>query len=398
MTQPAIQAPPIPSPGKLVVFDTHPIQYRSPVFRELYRQHPEFRVYYFADQFDSNRWWFHEVGKSPKQDWDLPLREGFPNEVVTRPYPGILGFLRAASEILRRERPRAIVIYGYYLPEHWALWWLARYYQVPILFIGETMTRATTSWRSAIKGALQPLFFRGISQFISIGHRSAAFYQEFSIPDEHITRAKYCIDTKFFELSAEEGRRTRERLRENLGLPTNAVVILFVGRLFERKRPQDVLALHQLLENPRVHTLVVGNGPMEADLRKAGANLSRLQFLGFKNQAETRDLYYAADLLFVPSEYETWGLVVNEAAAAGLPSIVTEDCGAANDLVESGETGFVYPVGNLNRVARVMKGALEDPRLLPTWGRKARERVRAHYRVDQFAQAMLNALSVAVGR
>ncbi|NDB75533.1 MAG: glycosyltransferase, partial [Verrucomicrobia bacterium] len=69
-------------------------------------------------------------------------------------------------------------------------------------------------------------------------------------------------------------------------------------------------------------------------------------FVGFKNQSELPPFYAAADFLVLPSVSETWGLVVNEAMACGLPAIVSETVGCAPDLVTEGETGFTFPTGS----------------------------------------------------
>src|SRR5256885_7060201 len=124
--------------GKLLIFDTHPIQYRSPVFRALYRKHAALDVRFFNEAFDGNRWWFHEVGKIPKQKWDLPLREGFPNEVLETSRLGPRGTWREVARLFASERPAAVVVYGYYLPEHWILRVLCARPDVPLVFIGAT--------------------------------------------------------------------------------------------------------------------------------------------------------------------------------------------------------------------------------------------------------------------
>jgi glycosyltransferase involved in cell wall biosynthesis len=377
--------------SKLFVFDTHPIQYRSPVFRALAQKISGLHVYFFNERFDGNQWWFHEFGKIPKQDWDLELTSDFPNDVLRA--RGAFSFGARILALLFRQRPEAIVIYGYYLPEHWILWAIARLLGIPIIFIGETMLREGTKVRNRLRKLLSPLFFSGVSQFVSIGDKSRAFYTHFKISEDRMTPAKYCTDTSFFQLSPSESQSTRARVRATWGIAPDAFVLLFVGRMFERKRPMDLLELHRRLKSdPRCHTVFIGNGPMEPLLRDSAKNEARVAFLGFQTQAETRDAYYAADLLVVPSEYETWGLVVNEAFAAGTPALVTEDCGSAHDLVLDGETGFVIGVGDLETAADRMRSLMDRPSVLAEMRTAAQKRVLNHYQVDQFAEAMLSAL------
>lgn len=383
--------------AKLLIFDTHPIQYRSPVFRDLFAQHPETKVYFFNETFNGNRWWFHEVGKIPPQKWELKLREGFNNVVIGTAGLSPIALYRKFSEILDEEKPSAVAFYGYYLPEHWALLWICRSRQIPLLFIGETFSLGRTGPRRLIKKPLLRLLYSSISQFVSIGKHTEAFYRSFGIEPNRITPAKYCTDTSFFSLNSKDSASTRRRLREENGIPENAFVILFVGRLFERKRPEDVMALHKALEHHSgLYTIVIGNGPLEAMLRESGS--ARLKCLGFKNQAETRDWYHAADLLFVPSEFETWGLVVNEAFAAGLPALVTETCGVAGDLVIAGETGFSYPVGEVKTAASFVEKLLTHPSERERLGKNAVKKVLAEYRTDLFAKSLWSAFQKTLSR
>src|SRR5205823_8781762 len=116
------------------------------------------------------------------------------------------------------------------------------------------------------------------------------------------------------------------------------------------------------------HLLFAGSGELGADLRAKcsvvfdaeGANSSQVtghsslpvaSFAGFLNQTEVSRAYVAADVLVLPSDYnETWGLVVNEAMASGLPCIISDRCGCAPDLGEH-EGNSVFQYGNVQRLA-----------------------------------------------
>lgn len=389
---------PGPSRRKLLVFDTHPIQYRSPVFRALYAKHPDTEVVFFNEAFDGTRWWFHEVGKIPKQVWELPLREGFPNRVIGTRELGLRRTHRELARLIDADPPAAVVVYGYYLPEHWLLRRLCAVRSIPLVFVGETFSSGGSLLRRLVKRPLQRYFFRGISQFVTIGNRTETFYRKLGVSGARITRAKYCVDVGFFTMPEKEAEAARARLRAELGIPRDAFVMLFVGRLFERKRPWDVLSIFESLRaHDALHAVIVGNGPLEARLREQAKGDPRVHFAGFRNQAATRDAYYASDLLLVPSEYETWGLVVNEAFACGLPALVTDACGVAGDLVLPGETGFTFPVGKPDVAAELVARFLRDRSLRDRVGARARDKVRREYSVEQFADAFLEALARVSG-
>lgn len=349
---------------------------------------PGLRVFFFNENFDGRRWWFNEVGKIPPQNWNLELKSGYASEVLnTR--RNLFRFFWRVSRLLRVEKPSAVLIYGWYLPEHWMLWALCRVRGVPLVFVGETFSHGASRWRVRLKRILHPIFFAGVQQFISIGKKTYDFYRSFNIAGSQITQAHYCIDTTFFSQTPDKSLGHRLEVRTELGIPQDAFVMLFVGRLFERKRPWDIFALYRRLRQYKnLHAVFVGNGPLEKDLKDLKGEDERVHFAGFRDQAETRAMYHASDLLVVPSEFETWGLVINEAFASGLPALVTDTCGAANDLVLPGKTGFVYPVGNMEIAAALITPYLERPALLERLGNAASERVVREYNVAQFAKAM----------
>jgi glycosyltransferase involved in cell wall biosynthesis len=378
-----------------VIFDTHPIQYRSPVFRAIHARQTGLKVYFFDDRFDATRWWFGEVGQIPKQKWELALREGFASEVLHTTGRSPITQARLLRRVLRETRPAAVLVYGYYLPEHWVIRFLCARLGIPLLFVGETFSNGGTGVRRIARAGLLRYFFRGIDRIISIGDKNHAHYRANGFPDDKITRARYCIDTAFFCLPSPEAKQARREWRARLGIPDDAFTLLFVGRMVDRKRPKDVLRLHRELDLPNVHTVMVGNGLLEETLRREAASLPRVHFTGFQNQAQTREAYYGADLLVVPSEFETWGLVVNEAFACGCPAAVTDTCGVAGDLVVNDETGFVFRLGDVSAAAAWLRGVTQDPRRREALGNQARAKVEREYGIGQFASAILSALESA---
>ena len=110
-----------------------------------------------------------------------------------------------------------------------------------------------------------------------------------------------------------------------------------------------------------VQVVLVGSGELEDALREAATSELEVpvHFAGFKNQSELPQYYVGADLLVLPSDGgETWGLVVNEAMACGLPAVVSDAVGCAPDLIDAGETGEVFPMGDIEALADALERAL----------------------------------------
>jgi glycosyltransferase involved in cell wall biosynthesis len=105
--------------------------------------------------------------------------------------------------------------------------------------------------------------------------------------------------------------------------------------------------------------------------------------------------YAAADVLVLPSESETWGLVVNEAMACGLPAIVSADAGCVPDLIDEGLTGFTFSSGNVAQLAMRME------EVAMTGSESMRERVLAkikEYTVEAAVRGTVDALSATLDR
>ena len=139
--------------------------------------------------------------------------------------------------------------------------------------------------------------------------------------------------------------------------------------------------------------ILVGDGALLETCRNeiAANKLTNVHLVGFKNQSELPTFYAAADVLVLPSEYETWGLVVNEAMACGLPCIVSDACGAAADMILEGKTGFIYPMGDVERLAELMMFMADNKEQRREMGRYAAIHVK-NFSVASTVSALENTL------
>ena len=122
---------------------------------------------------------------------------------------------------------------------------------------------------------------------------------------------------------------------------------MFCGRLSKEKNPFQLLDAYQRLEMPRKALVFVGDGDLKEPLMDHVANnqIGSVYFPGFQDRNEISKFYTVSDVLVLPSERETWGMVVNEAMCFGLPIIVSEAVGASADMVLNGQNGFCYTAG-----------------------------------------------------
>nr|WP_231402782.1 glycosyltransferase family 4 protein [Caenimonas aquaedulcis] len=244
--------------------------------------------------------------------------------------------------------------------------------------------------------ALHRLLLRACDAFLPIGRASRAFYTGYGIADERLFDTPYFVDNARFAQAAEAARPQRAALRERWSIPADATCFCYAGKLEPKKRILDLLeALRQAVAvNASTHLLVIGTGELMAQAREfVATHRLPVTFAGFLNQTEIPSAYAACDCLVLPSDFgETWGLVVNEAMACGLPAIVSDRVGCAGDLVGDGETGHVFPFADTAALARRLLAVASDPVRARAMGDAARRRVEASYSIARSVQGTLQAV------
>jgi len=151
------------------------------------------------------------------------------------------------------------------------------------------------------------------------------------VDERQVFLAPYAVDN---ETCARSGDRSRIQFRRSWGVPDDPLVALYVVNLVPWKRPQDLLNAAARVEG--LHIVLAGSGALPPKLEALAAQKelsSRVHLLGFVNQSQLPAVYVASDFLVLPSEYEPFGVVVNEAFTSGRSAIVSNACGAAGDLV-----------------------------------------------------------------
>src|SRR5262249_40113165 len=148
------------------------------------------------------------------------------------------------------------------------------------------------------------------------------------------------------------------------------------------KRPLDFISAvaQAAAVVPSVRGVMVGDGPMRPQMESwAQATHSPTTIRGLLSQAEMPSAYVAADALVLPSNLrDTWGLVVNEAMACGIPVLLSDRVGCAPDLVKEGVTGYTFPFGDSSALAKIMIRIAQNPPLRRRQGTAAAERVKAY--------------------
>ncbi len=431
-------------PSRLAIVVSHPIQYYSPWFRDL-ASRPELRLKVF---------YLWDFGVTEKRDpvfgtsfkWDVPLMEGYESTFVpnvsrdpgTHHFKGLdnPGLVAAIAE----WKPDAILLIGYNYKSLLRLIFSPRLRKIPILFRGDSHELSpVTGIKPQLARFLRRVIFSRFDRVLAVGKASVGYFRGSGVPQKRIRIVSHCIDNERFRSAASQAGQEAQNWKRELGIPEGATVVLFAGKLENKKRPQDLLeaflALMSRTSNvegptpshremraegisssprtlkvecpepcqgatnqdavsfsPRLSTfdsrpssnpvlLFVGSGPLEAELRAmAGEHLGREVFFApFQNQSAMPRVYATGDVLVLPSQGrgETWGLAVNEAMNLGLPAIVSSHVGCGPDLIREGETGWVFKAGERDDLGRVLREALSDPVRLRKMGENAKELISA---------------------
>ena len=353
------------------VLATHPVQYYTPWYRALARD-VELEVFFSHQQTASGQ---ASAGFGVAFDWDIPLLEGYRHAFLRNSarHPDVNTFWGCVtpeiSSLIRECHFDAFIVHGWSTYSYWqaivACWRTG----TPILVRGDSSLTTPRSWWW--RTAKFPIFSAFISKFdgyLIVGDQARDYLLHYGASADRCFSAPHSVDNGFFSERAAALMPRRGQIRDECGVHHEAVVFLFAGRFIERKRADLFLRAVQRAasRNRKVVGLLVGDGPDRALLQQQAPHLvASVRFAGFLNQSEIVRAYAAADVLVVPSTWETWGLVVNEAMACGLPAIVSDGVACAGDLVVDRETGEVFARGDEDALVESML-RLSDAQLLQT--------------------------------
>ena len=202
--------------------------------------------------------------------------------------------------------------------------------------------------------------------------------------------APHAIDNDRFAFKRDEETLL---LRKSLSLGENDILILFAGKLEEKKAPQHLLAAFLSINKPNVHLLFAGNGPLENELKQTSGDNARVHFMEFQNQSQMPVVYQACDLFCLPSvgPGETWGLAINEAMACSKAIIASSKVGCAVDLVKDGVNGAVFEAGNISDLTSKLQELTHDVNRLKTYGEESQKIIK-DWNFTKIAEAIENKL------
>ncbi len=297
---------------------------------------------------------------------------------------------RLTKLALDRIQPVAVAINGW--SEACALaalaWCSANGRRAILMSESQAIDGARRPWREALKKRIVSLFASAV-----VGGRSHSSYlQCMGMPEERIFTGYDVVDNEHFANGAEAARSGADRLRRTLGLPRR--FFLASARFIEKKnliRLIEAFArFRELAPGAEWKLVLLGDGPLKqklvAEAEKHGLH-NDLLLPGFKQYNELPAYYGLASAFIHVSTVEQWGLVVNEAMAAGLPVLVSDRCGCAQELVHDGFNGFVLDPFCTEAIARRMVEIASSEAVLSAMGSESR-RIISGWPASRFNAAL----------
>jgi glycosyltransferase involved in cell wall biosynthesis len=344
---------------KIIIINSHPIQYFAPLYK------------YLAKDFDITVLYCSDHGVKPSYDeefgvllqWDIPLLEGydykFLKNYALKPKMSFWGLVNfGIIKEIYEAPPKSII---------WIHGW--QYFtNILAIFVGKLLghticlrTDATFMHeQKKSKPFLRKLIFTSLFYFIDlffyVGEQTKKLYKYYKVPDKKLISMPHSVDNERFINFYENNKSRKNDFREQMGIPLDKTVLLCVGKLVPIKRTINLVKAFRLLNDKSIELVFVGEGEKRFEIESYvnKHKLENIKIMGFINQTQIVNYYLIADIYLMCSESETWGLSTNEAMCSNLPIILSHTVGGADDLVTP-YTGIIYQSGNIAELAQSIK-------------------------------------------
>lgn len=319
----------------------------------------------------------------------------------------------AAIRFFRQFKIRMVFLPSYAPAPEFALFAAAKLLGLSTIMMNESHARTERAqgWKRRIKHGI----IRRFDAALVGGQPQRCHFTGLGIPEDRIFTGYDAIDNDWFQNGAANAREKETELRKSMSLPNR--YFLSLGRMVEKKNLSMLIkayaAFCKQCEEP-VALAMVGSGDEEPMLRELAKSLKLrvhdaaqitpeirssltyrdVIFYGFRQINENPRFYALADAFVLPSLWEEWGLVVNEAMACSLPVLVAKGIGCAEDLVEEGENGYTFDPQNAEEFCQLLVRLASDSALRKKMGTHSLKIIN-RWGCDNFARNAIAAANVA---
>ncbi len=350
---------------KIAVIVEIPVPYRSPMFEMISRiEGVELKVFYCAES---------EFGR----DWSLNFRQDYDFEILkgwSIPIKGkkLFSFKINPSVWGKLENGNfdAVVLGGYaHFTMLMAVYWCL-FNKVPYVLMSESQHLTE---RGVLKKFLKNHFLKQIikrsSACLPTGTLARDYLISYGAKEEKCFFFPNTPDIDAFQHKIRILKGEKENIKRDLNIKSDKI-ILFVGRLIPVKGVEFLIDAFAEFRNnsssgSSTDLVIAGDGPLRSSLerRVMEKNVKGVHFKGFIQLEQLPDFYCISDLFVLPSLYEPWGVVVNEALACGLPVVTTTRVGSSPDLVRENVNGKVIAPADSHALSEAISDIIENKEL-----------------------------------
>jgi glycosyltransferase involved in cell wall biosynthesis len=354
-----------------------PPPYRVPVFRLAAREPGvEFSVFFCCR-------------REPNRFWDLPPLD-FPHSFLRERILTVKGrYIHNNPDVvpaLRKYSPDVVVTDGYNPTHLYAFAHAVLTRRAHVVMTDGTDASEKNLGR--VHTTVRRIVYKRSQAFVAASDGGYRLFESYGLSADDYFKSCLCADNAAFHPGAAPDDKQFD--------------LLFSGRLEPVKNPGfaiDVAAAAARLLGRRLSLLFVGAGSLESELRRHAsscADLVRTEFHGFAAQADLPRLYRSARIFVFPTAWDPWGVVANEACAAGLPLIVSPHAGVVGELAIDGRNAFVREL-NVDAWARDAAALLEDAELYRRFS-EASSSIVGNYTYANAADGLIAACRHAIGK
>lgn len=341
--------------------------YKTLLFNELYKKCDGFQILYIAKTECRREWNIKE------DDLNFPYEIMF--NVSADEVPKVLLF-KETWKRLNKIDPNVLIIDGYSYTSCWAgLFWARANKKKVILW---SSSNEDDHKRIFYKEFIKRFFIKRCDAYNVYGSKSRDYLLKLGAKEDKVFIVGNNTDNAFYYNEAMKWKEERAVLCKQYGIPANN--FLYIGRFSKEKNFFCLLEVFKQLveENNKWGLILVGSGPQKEEIVNyiQRHKIKNVFMMGFKQKDEVPKFLAVSDVLILPSISEPWGLVVNEAMAAGLPVLVSRKCGCYPDLIKEGINGFSFDPYDEFALSDLMHNIVQGKVDLEYMGKKSLEIIK----------------------
>lgn len=299
---------------------------------------------------------------------------------------------KGLSSVLKEEKPDIIIVSGFSSASLKVMWYSLKNKIPYIIWSGSIEKENRNS--SFIRKIQRKILVNFASSFVAYGTLAKNYLMSIGAKDSQVSIATNTVDTDFYY---SETNKIRNSLNE-----TGTPHFLYLGYLVPRKNVNLLLAAILQLSNKRRDFIldIVGDGSDKEELETFVENQKiddLVKFHGFKQKSELPKFLGSSRAMLFQTDFDIWGLVLNEAMASGIPCLASKNAGATSDLVVENETGFAINYENIAEVVEKIEFFIDNREKAAQMGQRAADFIRTNVNLETAANGFLKAVKIASG-